>query len=122
MVPNTAVAFKDACYPITMDPTGHFLFGTCGEGLAMFTLDPATGIVAETPTSPYFASLSTNQTAMLVVAERTGQYVYLLKVGFAQPPLPSTFTLDSFRIDPVTPSLESRGALAPRLFIKFSSR
>ncbi|MGB7845641.1 MAG: chitobiase/beta-hexosaminidase C-terminal domain-containing protein [Candidatus Acidiferrum sp.] len=71
----------------------------------MFTLDSTTGIVAETPASPYSASVSTNQIGMLVVAESTGQYVYLLKVDFAQPPPPRPLTLDSFRIDPITPSL-----------------
>ena len=71
----------------------------------MYSLDSATGIVTETPTSPYTASVSTGQTGVLVVAESSGQYVYLLKVASAQPPLASTFTLDSFRIDAATPSL-----------------
>lgn len=105
LLANTAVSFKDPCYPVTMDPTGHFLFGVCGEGLAMYTLDATTGIVTETPTSPYSASVSTGQAGVLVVAESSGQYVYLLKVAAAQPPLASSFTLDSFRIDPATPSL-----------------
>jgi hypothetical protein len=99
LLSNCAVSFKDPCNPTTIDPTGHFLFGPCGEGVAMYTLDSTTGVVAETATSPYFASVSTGQTGMLVVAESTGQYVYLLKANLAQPPLASSFTLDSFRID-----------------------
>jgi hypothetical protein len=105
MPSNTAVSFKDPCVPTTIDPTGSFLFGTCGEGVAMYTLDPTTGIVAETPTSPYSASLSTGETGVLVVAESTGQYLYLLKVLPTQSPVASTFILDTFQIDPTTPSL-----------------
>jgi hypothetical protein len=96
---------KDPCVPSTIDPTGNFLFGVCGEGLAMYTLDPTTGIVAETSASPYAASVSTSQSGVLVAAESTGQFVYLLKVGFTQSPTPSTFTLDTFQIVPTTPAL-----------------
>jgi hypothetical protein len=105
MEANTAVTFKDPCLPSTIDPTGNFLFGVCGDGVAMYTLDATTGIVAETPTSPYSASVSTGQSGVLVVAESTGQYVYVLKVGATQSPIPSTFTLDTFQIDPSAPSL-----------------
>jgi Chitobiase/beta-hexosaminidase C-terminal domain/Abnormal spindle-like microcephaly-assoc'd, ASPM-SPD-2-Hydin len=105
LLPNTVVSFKDPCVPSTIDPTGNFLFGVCGEGVAMYTLDPSTGLVAETSTSPYAASVSTGQTGVLVAAESTGQYVYLLKVGFAQSPIPSTFSLDTFQIDSTTPAL-----------------
>ena len=105
MVPNTAVSFKDPCSPSTIDPTGHFLFAICGEGVALYTLDSATGIVSETAASPYSASVSTGQNGVLVVAESTGQYVYLLKVGITQSPAPSTFTLDTFQIDSNTPAL-----------------
>ena len=105
LVPNTSVSFKDPCNPATIDPTGSFLFGVCGEGLAMYTLDSTTGIVAETAASPYSASVSVGQSGVLVVAESTGQYVYLLKVGTAQPPLSSSFTLDTFAIDSTTPAL-----------------
>ena len=105
MVPNTAVSFKDSCSPATIDPTGRFLFGMCGEGVVMYTLDATSGIVTETATSPYAASVSTGQIGMLLAAESTGQYVYLLKVGAALPPAPSTFTLDTFQIDPTTPAL-----------------
>jgi len=105
ILPNTAVVFKDPCTPTTIDPTGNFLFAVCGEGVAMYTLDATTGVVSETATSPYSASVSTGQAGVLVVAESTGQYVYLLKVGLTQSPAPSTFTLDSFQIDPATPSL-----------------
>ena len=40
LLPNTVVSFKDPCNPSTIDPTGNFLFGVCGEGVAMYTLDP----------------------------------------------------------------------------------
>jgi hypothetical protein len=105
LLPNTVVSFKDPCLPSTIDPTGNFLFGVCGEGVAMYTLDPTTGIVAETSSSPYSASVSTGQDGVLVAVESTGQYVYLLKVGYTQSPVPSTFTLDSFQIDSTTPAL-----------------
>jgi Chitobiase/beta-hexosaminidase C-terminal domain len=105
LLPNTVVSFKDPCVPSTIDPTGNFLFGICGEGVAMYTLNPSTGIVAETSSSPYSASVSTGQDGVLVTVESTGQYVYLLKVGYTQSPVPSTFTLDSFQIDATTPAL-----------------
>ncbi|MGB2636873.1 MAG: hypothetical protein WAM58_23295 [Candidatus Acidiferrum sp.] len=105
MVPNTTVTFKDPCSPTTIDPTGNFLLAICGDGVAMYTLDSATGVVAETPESPYSASNIPGETGMLVVAESTGQYVYLLKVVVTQSPTPSTFTLDTFQIDANTPAL-----------------
>jgi len=105
LLPDTAVTFKDPCNPSTIDPTGRFLFGVCAEGVAMYTLDSTTGIAAETSASPYSASVSTGQNSMLVTAESTGQYVYLLKVGTTESPVPSTFTLDTFQIDSTTPAL-----------------
>lgn len=71
----------------------------------MYTLNSTTGVVSETPSSPYTDSASTEQNGVLLAAESTGQYVYLLKVGNVDPPNPSTFTLDTFQIDPNTPAL-----------------
>lgn len=105
MLPNTAVSFKDPCSPTTIDPTGSFLFAVCGDGVAMYTLNSTTGVVSETSSSPYFASVSTGQSGLLVAPESTGQYVYLLKGGLTQWPTPSTFTFDTFQIDPTTPAL-----------------
>jgi len=105
LLPSSSVTFKDPCSPTTIDPTGSFLFAMCGDGVAMYTLDSSTGIVAETPNSPYSASISNGQISMLLAAESTGQYVYLLKVGVTESPVPSTFTLDTFQIDPSTPTL-----------------
>lgn len=105
IAPNTSTTFKDPCEPTSIDPSGRFLFGVCGDGLAMYTLDSSTGIVAETAASPYFASITSSEYGILVATESTGQYVYLLKVGTTQPSSPSTFTLDTFQIDPATPSL-----------------
>ncbi|MGB7727523.1 MAG: choice-of-anchor D domain-containing protein [Candidatus Acidiferrum sp.] len=109
MVPNTTVFFKDPCSPNTIDPTGNFLLAACGDGVAMYTLDSTTGIVAETLASPYSASNIPGQTGVLVVAESTGQYVYLLKVAATESPTPSTFTLDTFQIDANTPALVAVG-------------
>jgi hypothetical protein len=75
------VSFEDPCNPTTIDPTGSFLFGICGEGVSMYTLDSTTGILAETAASPYFASVSNGQTGVTLISESTGQSVYLLKVG-----------------------------------------
>ncbi len=105
LVPNTAVTFPNACNPTAIDPTGSFLYGICGEGVSMYTLDSTTGIAAETATSPYFASTTTGQSGVLVVAESTGQYVYLLKIAASQSPVVSSFTLDSFSVDATTASL-----------------
>ena len=105
LVPNTSVSFKDPCSPTIIDPTGNFLFGMCGEGVTMYTLDATTGVVSETPSSPYTASASTGQNGVLLASESTGQYVYLLKVGNVDPPNPSAFTLDTFQIDASTPAL-----------------
>jgi hypothetical protein len=81
MAPNASVSFEDPCNPTTIDPTGSFLFGICGEGVSMYTLDSTTGILAETAASPYFASVSNGQTGVTLISESTGQSVYLLKVG-----------------------------------------
>jgi hypothetical protein len=105
LVPNTSVSFNDSCSPTTIDPTGNFLFGVCGDGVSMYTLDSSTGLVTEVAASPFAASVSTDQTGVLVAAESTGQYVYLLKVGSSSSPVPSTFTFDTFQIDPTTPGL-----------------
>lgn len=110
MIPNTTVSFKDPCSPTVIDPTGNFLFSVCGDGVAMYTLDSTTGIVAETPASPYSASNIPGQSGVLLVAESTGQYVYLLKVTPTQSPTPSTFTLDTFQIDANTPALVAVGS------------
>jgi hypothetical protein len=105
LVPNTAVTFPDSRNPGAIDPTGSFLYGICGEGVSMYTLDSTTGIAAETATSPYLASTTTGQSGVLVVAESTGQYVYLLKVAATQSPVASSFTLDTFSVDAAGPSL-----------------
>ena len=122
MAPNSAVSFKDPCYPLAMDPTGHFLFGPDGQnqGLVMYTLDAATGIIAETPTSPYFVSITPGEYPALVATESTGHYVYLLKSDFASPGA-ATFTLDTFQIDSATPSLIAANSQSLNLNVSWGS-
>ena len=125
MVPNSAVLFKDPGCPRAMDPSGRFLFGGYGQGqqaqgLVMYALDAATGIVSETPASPYFASASTGEYGALIVAESTGQYVYLLKSDFASSGA-ATFTLDTFQIDSATPSLIAANSQSLNLNVSWGS-
>jgi hypothetical protein len=54
---------------------------------------------------PLLGSVSTVQTGVTRISESTGQYLYLVKVGSSALPVPLTFTLGSFQIDPITPAL-----------------
>jgi hypothetical protein len=103
LLPGTAVTFQDQCLPTTLDPKGRFLYGVCANGLAMYTLDSTTGMVAEVPSSPFEAS--SNPFPDVVVAESTGQFVYLLKSDFAAAPANSVVTLDTFQVQAQPPAL-----------------
>jgi hypothetical protein len=48
----------------------------------MYTLNSTSRMVSETTASPYFASVNVGQNRVLVVAEITGQYVYLSTFKF----------------------------------------
>jgi hypothetical protein len=100
---STSAPFKNPCIPQAIDAKGRFLFGICGEGLSLYTYDAASGTVAEVPASPF--AVSTGNSGTLIVAESTGQYVYLLKVNYAGGPSSQSLFLDTFQIDPVTPAL-----------------
>ena len=76
LLPSTAVNFTNPCSPFIAEPKYRFLFGDCGNGLSMYTLDGTAGTIAEVPDSPFAAS--TGNFAELIFAESTGQYVYLL--------------------------------------------
>ncbi|HKM68421.1 MAG TPA: choice-of-anchor D domain-containing protein [Candidatus Acidoferrum sp.] len=85
------------CSPTTIDVSGRFLFGPCGVGIALYDFNSSTGAVAEVANSPFAAS--TGGTPSAVIAESTGQFVYVLKFTPATYPAPTTVTLDSFVID-----------------------
>ena len=92
------------CVPETMEPQGQFLFGVCGDGLAMYTFNGMAGSVQEVAHSPFSASAVTGLYGFLVAPESTGQFVYLLK--FSEPTPPAvTYELDRFQIDRTTPQL-----------------
>lgn len=88
------------CSPTTIDVKARFLFGPCGDGVSIYTFNQSTGAVAELAASPFAAS--TSGTVVAVIAESTGQFVYVVKTS--PPSIPSNVTqfvvtLDSFTID-----------------------
>jgi hypothetical protein len=103
MLVNTNATLLNPCFPSEVDARGRFLFGVCGDGLSMYTLDPTSGAVAELATSPF--AVSTGNSGILVVAESTGQYVYLLKAILPGTPTINSLILDIFQIDASTPAL-----------------
>ena len=100
---NSQTTFTNPCGPSVIDPKGRFLYGYCADGLSMYTLDASTGAVNEVATSPYQAS--TGQFGVLVIAESSGQFVYLLKSDLLAAPATSTLTLDTFHVDATAPAL-----------------
>jgi hypothetical protein len=103
LVPNSVVTFTDGCLANSIEPKGRFLFGGCGNGLSMYTLNGSTGIITEVLTSPFSASVG--NTDLLFSAENTGQYVYLLKVISTGSNSSTNLILDTFQIDAQTPAL-----------------
>ena len=103
LVANSAITFSKPCSPNIAEPKARFLFGPCGNGLSMYTLNGSTGMVAEVTTSPFSASIG--NLAELVFAESTGQYVYLLKTMTTASTSSNSLILDTFRIDPVAVAL-----------------
>ena len=100
---GTAVNFTNPCSPFIAEPKYRFLFGACGNGLSMYTLDGSTGLIAEVVASPFAASIG--NLAQLLVAESTGQYVYLLKTSSTASTSANSLILDSFQIDAQTHAL-----------------
>ena len=100
---NSQTTFTNPCGPSAIDPKGRFLYGYCADGLSMYTLDASTGAATEVATSPYQAS--TGQFGVLVIAESSGQFVYLLKSDLLAAPATSTLTLDTFHVDATAPAL-----------------
>ena len=103
LVPNTTVTFANPCDPVFTEPKERFLYGTCGNGLSMYTLDASTGKVAEVPTSPF--AISVGNTPSAVIGESAGQYVYLFKTIFGAPISSKSQFLDTFKVDPNKPAL-----------------
>jgi hypothetical protein len=103
LLPNSPATFTNPCGPSTIDPKGRFLYGYCADGLSMYTLNTNTGAVSELATSPFQAS--TGQFGVLVIAESSGQFVYLVKSDLQPAPATSTLTLDTFHVDAITPAL-----------------
>lgn len=101
---QTSAPFKNPCVPSAIDAKGRFLFGMCGAGLSLYTYDSATGTIAEVAASPFAAS--TGDQSNLIVAESSGQYVYLLKINPAGSPNSQSLFLDTFQIDSSTPRLD----------------
>ncbi len=100
LVQNSAVNFTNPCSPFIAEPKYRFLFGAYGNGLSMYTLDGSTGLIAEVPASPFAASIG--NLAQLLVAESTGQYVYLLKTSSTASTSTNSLILDSFQIEAQT--------------------
>ena len=105
LMPNSASTFNDTCIPTVVDPKGRFLYGQCGDGLAMYTLDPTTAAIAEIPASPFAISKFPNSTNGAVIPESTGQYVYLVKNDLSGTDATQNLFLDTFQVDAATPTL-----------------
>ncbi|HET6931649.1 MAG TPA: hypothetical protein VFI45_15085, partial [Candidatus Acidoferrum sp.] len=103
LLPGSQTTFTNPCGPSTIDPKGRFLYGYCADGLSMYSLNATTGAVVEVAASPFQAS--TGQSGVLVVAESSGQFVYLLKSDLLPTPATSSLTLDTFQVDPTVPGL-----------------
>jgi hypothetical protein len=103
LLAGSQTTFTNPCGPATIDPKGRFLYGYCADGLSMYALNTTTGAATEIATSPFQAS--TGQFGVLVVAESSGQFVYLVKSDLLQAPATSTLTLDTFHVDAATPAL-----------------
>ena len=84
------------CMMTVVDPKGRFLYGPCGLGASMYTMDATTGAVAEVTGSPFAGS--TNTRLGSVAAESTGQYVYVLKFNFNDTSN-SSVILDTLQVD-----------------------
>ena len=103
LLAGSPTTFTNPCGPSTIDPKGRFLYGYCADGLSMYSLNSSTGAVNEVATSPFQAS--SGQFGALIVAESSGQFVYLVKSDLLAAPATSTLTLDTFHVDPATPAL-----------------
>lgn len=108
LLAGSQTVFTNPCGPSSIDPKGRFLYGYCAEGLSMYALNTTTGAATEVATSPFQAS--TGQFGVLVVAESSGQFVYLVKSDLLPAPATSTLTLDTFHVDAVTPALVPVGS------------
>ena len=108
LLANSQTTFTNPCGPSAIDPKGRYLYGYCADGLSMYTVDAATGAVSEVATSPFQAS--TGQFGVLVIAESSGQFVYLLKSDLLPAPSTSTVRLDTFQVDPSAPGLVPVGS------------
>jgi len=103
LLAGSQTTFSNPCGPATIDPKGRFLYGYCADGLSMYAVNPTTGAATEVATSPFQAS--TGQFGVLVVAESSGQFVYLVKSDLLPAPATSTLTLDTFHVDAATLAL-----------------
>ncbi len=100
---NSQTSFTNPCAPAAIDPKGRFLYGYCANGLSMYSVNASTGAANEVAASPFQAS--TGQFDVLLLAESSGQFVYLLKSDLLPAPAASTVTLDTFHVDAATPAL-----------------
>jgi len=103
LLSNSASTFPHNCYPITIDPHGLFLYGMCGDGVVMYTLNSTTGAVTEVAASPFAASRGLDN--MAVIAEASGQFVYLIKYDPSGTEATNNFYLDTFQVEAATPAL-----------------
>ena len=103
LLANSQTTFTNPCAPAAIDPKGRFLYGYCANGLSMYSVNASTGAANEVAASPFQAS--TGQFDVLLLAESSGQFVYLLKSDLLAAPASSTLTLDTFHVDAATPGL-----------------
>lgn len=94
------------CMMTVVDAKGRFLYGPCGLGASMYTLDATTGAVAEVAGSPFAGSTDTRLGS--VATESTGQYVYILKFSFNN--TSASVILDTLQVDPVNEQLVAQSS------------
>jgi len=83
------------------DPTNHRLYVTCAEGVAVFTIDPATGILTA---APALCHLIPNHGQGDLVIHPTGNYLYVADSGSS--------SIKSFSVD-ATGALAANGSDQP---------
>jgi len=105
LLSGSATTFHDACVPSAIDPQGRFLYSTCGDGASMYTLDSTAATVTEVPNAPFAASQLREFITNLVIPESSGHFVYVLKQDYSGSNLTNNFYIDTFQVDPATPTL-----------------
>ncbi|HTZ33636.1 MAG TPA: choice-of-anchor D domain-containing protein [Methylomirabilota bacterium] len=105
LLSDSLSTFNDGCVPSALDPKGRFLYSLCGDGASMYSLDPSTAAVTEVPNAPFAASQLAGYISQLIVAENSGNYVYVVKENASATDLTRNFYIDAFQVVAAVPTL-----------------